>query len=328
MAPSAGGGGLEAELRAGPGGHGLVRADRVDRRRPRDRGLSVPPASRRTIPHGSAGFAQPVPHAVADGPLHHDQPLDPGPAHHARDGMSARRPRPVRKPVARTPVWVAPAAVVAGLALLVAVFLVIRWYVTPANNLIKPIQGSALTGPNGRPEVFYYGAEFCPYCAAQRWPLIIALSRFGTFSGLQATTSSSSDVFPNTPTFTFRNATYTSQYLDFLSVETTDRDRNPLQTPTASERQLVSSYDPGGTIPFIDVANRYAMTGAMYTPDTLGGMSLRAVADALKDPSSTQARAIIGSANLTTAAICKANADQPGTVCSSSAIQSLEKNLK
>jgi len=275
--------------------------------------------------------------------------------------MSARRPRPVRKPVARTPVWVAPAAVVAGLALLVAVFLVIRWYVTPlpptplpssatadvvaaittlpasefetvgagtANNLIKPIQGSALTGPNGRPEVFYYGAEFCPYCAAQRWPLIIALSRFGTFSGLQATTSSSSDVFPNTPTFTFRNATYTSQYLDFLSVETTDRDRNPLQTPTASERQLVSSYDPGGTIPFIDVANRYAMTGAMYTPDTLGGMSLRAVADALKDPSSTQAKAIIGSANLTTAAICKANADQPGTVCSSSAIQSLEKNLK
>ena len=275
--------------------------------------------------------------------------------------MSARRPRPVRKPVARTPVWVAPAAIVAGLAVLVAAVLVIRWYVTPlppkapsqeatvqivstittlpasefdsvgqgtANNLIKPITGTPLKGPSGKLEVFYYGAEFCPYCAAQRWPLIIAMSRFGTFSGLQTTTSSSTDVYPNTPTFTFRNATYTSQYIDFRSVETTDRDRNPLQTPTAAEQQLVSQYDPGGTIPFIDVANRYAMTGAMYTPDTLGGMSLRAVADALKDPSSTQARAIIGSANLTTAAICKANAHQPGTVCSSSAIQSLEKNLK
>ena len=275
--------------------------------------------------------------------------------------MSARRPRPVRKPVARTPVWVAPAAIVAGLAVLVAAFLVIRWYVTPlppkapsqeatvqivstittlpasefdsvgqgtANNLIKPITGTPLKGPSGKLEVFYYGAEFCPYCAAQRWPLIIAISRFGTFSGLQTTTSSSTDVYPNTPTCTFRNATYTSQYIDFRSVETTDRDRNQLQTPTAAEQQLVSQYDPGGTIPFIDVANRYAMTGAMYTPDTLGGMSLRAVADALKDPSSTQARAIIGSANLTTAAICKANADQPGTVCSSSAIQSLEKNLK
>jgi len=276
--------------------------------------------------------------------------------------MSARRPRPVRKPVARTPVWVMPAAVLAGLALLVAAFLVIRWYTTPlpppplasgsnaavvatltglpasefdsvgqgsaTNNLIKPISGSPLNGPNGKPEVFYYGAEFCPYCAAQRWPLVIALSRFGTFSGLQTTSSSSSDVFPNTPTLTFRNATYSSQYLDFVSVETTDRDRNPLQTPSAAQQQLVSSYDPGGTIPFIDVANRYAISGAMYTPDTIGGMSWQAVADAAKDPNSTQAKAIIGSANLMTAAICKATSDQPATVCSSTTIQSLEKNLK
>src|SRR5438105_15817812 len=113
-----------------------------------------------------------------------------------------------------------------------------------------------------------------------------------------------------------------------MPVEAADRHRNALHTPTAAKQHLVSQYDPGGTIPFTHVANRYAMTGALYTPDTLCGMSLRSVADALKDPSSTQARAIIGSANLTTAAICKANADQPGTVCSSSAIQSLEKNLK
>src|SRR5207247_10753007 len=275
--------------------------------------------------------------------------------------MSTKRARPMRKPVAHTPVWVGPAAIAAVLAVVVATFLVIRWYTTPitptppsvdttqqvvsqitslpasefesvgqgtANNLIKPVTGTPLTGATGKPEVFYLGGEFCPYCAAERWPLIVALSRFGTFSGLQATSSSSTIEYPNTPTFTFRNATYTSQYIDFRSVETTDRDRNQLQTPTAAEQQLVSQYDPGGTIPFIDVANRYAMTRAMYTPDTLGGMSLRAVADAFNDPTSTQARAIIGSANLTTAAICKANADQPGTVCSSSAIQRLEKNLK
>ena len=34
------------------------------------------------------------------------------------------------------------------------------------------------------PEVLYLGAEYCPYCAAQRWTTIIALSRFGTWSGL------------------------------------------------------------------------------------------------------------------------------------------------
>ena len=134
-------------------------------------------------------------------------------------------------------------------------------------------------------------------------------------------------MYPNTPTLTFRNATYSSQYLDLLTVETTDRDRNPLQSPSASEQQLVNSYDPGGTIPFIDIANRYAISGAMYSPDTVGGMSWQAVADALKDPNSTQARAIIGSANLITAAICKATGDQPGTVCGGTTIQDLEKKL-
>ena len=197
-----------------------------------------------------------------------------------------------------------------------------------ANNLIKPISGTALTGSTGKPEVFYYGAEFCPYCAAQRWPLIIALSRFGTFSGLQTTTSSSTDVFPDTVTFTFRSASYTSQYVDFRAVETTDRDQKPLQSPTAAEQQLVSSYDAAGTIPFIDFANRYMATGAMYSPDTVGGMSWLAVADAVKQADSTQAKAIIGSANLITAAVCKVTGDKPAEVCSSATIQSLEKNLK
>jgi thiol-disulfide isomerase/thioredoxin len=280
--------------------------------------------------------------------------------------VSSRRPArkgatraPVRKPVAGTPSWVMPAAVVAGLAVLVAAFLVIRWYTTPlppkapsqdttaqvisiitslpssefdtvgqgtANNLVKPISGSTLTGASGRPEVVYIGAEYCPYCAAQRWPLIIALSRFGTFSGLQTTTSSSTDVYPNTITFTFRSATYTSQYIDFHSVETLDRDQNKLQTPSSTDQQLIARY--GGSIPFLDFGNHYASTGAYYLPDIISGMSWLALADTLKQPDSAQAKAIIGSANLMTAAICKMNGDQPASVCSSATIQNLEKNLK
>ena len=282
--------------------------------------------------------------------------------------MSSRRPvgkgatrAPVRKPVAGAPSWVTPAAVVAGLAVLTAAFLVIRWYTTPlppkapsqdttaqviaiitslpspefdavgqgtANNLVKPISGSALTGATGKPEVIYIGAEYCPYCAAQRWPLIIALSRFGTFSGLQTTTSSSSDVNPNTITFTFRSATYTSQYIDFHAVETLDRDQNQLQTPSPTDQQLINRFDSGGTIPFLDFGNRYASTGAYYLPDIISGMSWLALADTLKQPDSVQAKAIIGSANLMTAAICKMNGDQPPSVCSSATIQNLEKNLK
>lgn len=276
--------------------------------------------------------------------------------------MSARPPRtrPLRKPVSTTPSWLAPVAVVAAIALLVAAFLLIRWYTTPlppppltvdatqqvitsitslpaseldavgtgsANNLIKRVTGAPLTGPSGHPEVFYMGAEYCPYCAAERWPMIIALSRFGTFTGLKTTSSSSSDIYPNTPTFTFHGATYTSQYVDFVSVETTDRNQNPLESPTSAQQALVNQYDTSGSIPFVDFGNRYAFSGAMYLPDVLGGMSWKAVADSLAQPTSPQAKAILGSANLITAAVCKLTADQPATVCSSSTIQNIEKTL-
>jgi thiol-disulfide isomerase/thioredoxin len=273
---------------------------------------------------------------------------------------AAKNPRPMRKPVSRTPAWVTPVAAAAAIALVVAGFLLIRWYTTPAptpplapdatqvvvnalsglpaaeldsigqgsaNNLIKPVSGTPLTGPSGKPLVFYFGAEYCPYCGAERWPIIVALSRFGTFSGLKTTSSSSTDIYPNTPTFTFHGATYTSQVVEFQAVETTDRNQNALDTPTATQAALVSRYDTSGSIPFVDLGNRYAFAGAMYLPDILAGMSWQAVADALAQPDSQQAKAVLGSANLVTAAVCRLTADQPSTVCSSTAIQAIEKKL-
>src|ERR1017187_1249607 len=42
------------------------------------------------------------------------------------------------------------------------------------------INGTALTA-NGKPEILYVGGEYCPYCAFERWGMIVALSRFGNF---------------------------------------------------------------------------------------------------------------------------------------------------
>src|SRR5207253_2294553 len=105
---------------------------------------------------------------------------------------------------------------------------------------------TSITGPpllnGGKPEVFYVGGEFCPFCAVERWSMIIALSRFGNFSNVQYMLSSSSDVFPNTHTFTFRNAEYNSPYISFVGVEeygrggTTDV-KQPL---TSTQQSLVS----------------------------------------------------------------------------------------
>ncbi len=271
----------------------------------------------------------------------------------------ARPARPVRKPVSKTPSWILPVAVVAVIAIVIAGFLIIRWYTTPlppkplpadttqqlvtqisslpasefdsvgqgtANNLIKPISGTALTGSTGKPEVFYFGAEYCPYCAAQRWALVIALSRFGTWSNLKTTSSSSTDVYPNTPTFTFHGASYTSQYIDFDAVETTDRDQKPLETPTAAQQALVNKYDTSNSIPFVDLGNRYAFAGSMYLPDLLAG-DWQTIANQLQQSNSKQAQAVLGSANLLTAAVCKLTGDQPAAVCSSQTIKSLESKL-
>ena len=276
--------------------------------------------------------------------------------------MSTRRAtirKPVRKAVRGTPPWVVPVAAVAGIALVIATFFLIRWYLTPmtpkratpdttqavvtqltslptaqfeavgqgsANNLIKPISGTALTGPTGKPLVLYIGAEYCPYCAAQRWALNDALGSFGTFSRLLTTTSSSNDAYPDTPTFTFHGATYTSDYIDFRGVEETDRDQNPLETPSAADQQIYSKYGTG-SIPFVNFGGRYVLNGAMYSPDLLGGQSWQPIADELKDPATPQARAVIGSANLITAAICKSANDKPASVCSTPTIQALEKKL-
>src|SRR5262249_28761649 len=74
---------------------------------------------------------------------------------------------------------------------------------------IKPVTGPALAS-GGKPEMLYIGAEWCPYCAAERWAMAVALNRFGTFSPLKGIHSSATDVFPNTATLTFHQAKYTS----------------------------------------------------------------------------------------------------------------------
>ena len=52
-----------------------------------------------------------------------------------------------------------------------------------ANNPPTAITAPALK-QGGKPRVLYIGAEYCPYCAAQRWAVAQALSRFGTWTGL------------------------------------------------------------------------------------------------------------------------------------------------
>ncbi|MBO0744383.1 MAG: DUF929 family protein [Candidatus Dormibacteraeota bacterium] len=191
-----------------------------------------------------------------------------------------------------------------------------------AHNLLKPTnQAAMLRGPNGKPELVYVGAEWCPYCAAERWSLVVALSRFGSFGNLGQTSSASSDAFPNTPTFSFHNATYRSSVLDFVPVETQNRNRQPLESPTSNEQQLMKRYDPDGSIPFVLIGGRMAESGSGYQPDALSGHSMDEIASNLDNPSAASTQAIVGDANVLSAAICQLTSGRPGDVCQSASVQ-------
>ena len=199
-------------------------------------------------------------------------------------------------------------------------------------SAFTPLSGApALTGPNGRPEVFFVGSEDCATCAAERWGLVIALSRFGSFGRLYLTQSASGVAFPDTATFTFRNATYASHYVDLVAVETADRTGAALSAPTADEQGLIARFDAppyvpaagAGSTPWIDVANRYATQGAGFTPAVLGGLSWADVVEKLGNAADPVTRGIVGTAGDITAAICRATGMQPASVCGAPPISQL-----
>jgi hypothetical protein len=213
----------------------------------------------------------------------------------------------------------------------------------PASSFDKAGTGDATGGPksikapsltaDGKPRVLYVGAEYCPYCAAERWAVTVALSRFGTFSKLGTTHSSSADTDPNTPTLSFHDSRYTSDLISFTGVEQTTNKQTAtgyqkLDSLTAADSKLTQTYDAApyvpsgsaGSIPFIDIAGKYVSSGATYDPGILAGKTQMQVAKALHDPSSDIAKSVNGSANLFTAAICKTTGDKPTAVCSSSGV--------
>ena len=146
---------------------------------------------------------------------------------------------------------------------------------------IPAVNGGTPLTSGGKPEMLYMGAEYCPYCAAERWSMIVALSRFGTFSGLSTVHSSTTDTPSNIPTFTFHGSSYTSKYLTFTPVEmqTNVVDQSTgqypvLEKPTAAQQALLTKYDAppyvasadAGAIPFIYFGGKYLSVGATDDP--------------------------------------------------------------
>lgn len=229
---------------------------------------------------------------------------------------------------------------------------------------IVPIATAALSS-GGKPEVVYVGAEYCPYCAAARWPLTVALSRFGSFRGLDVTASSPLVAYGDTDTLSFKGAAYKSKYLTFRATEeysnvcepkdvisNEERDPGspewespefvcnngafePLEKLAPSVSELVAKVDSvpdfgrvgADVIPFVDFGGRYAFSGAAFSPAVLRAKSWTAIAGSLSDPSSTVGKTVLEAANTYTAILCELTGNRPPAVCGQAVIKSAEARL-
>jgi hypothetical protein len=213
---------------------------------------------------------------------------------------------------------------------------------SPANPVTPPQatgshqQWQASTGARSAlPVVYFYGAEFAPYAAAQRWPLIMALSRFGTFGRLGLMQSSATTAFPDLSTFTFWSVGYTSKYVSLQSVERysslnpTGGSYLPLQSPDAQETAAVAQYAPSAdTFALTDVANQFVLTGSAYSPSVLDGLSQDQIAGDLATPAAPLAQALVTAANEISATICAVDGGKPGAVCESRGVLAADQVLK
>ncbi|HVC15293.1 MAG TPA: DUF929 family protein [Acidimicrobiales bacterium] len=190
----------------------------------------------------------------------------------------------------------------------------------------------------GKPGLFVLLGEFCPFCAAERWSIITSLSRFGTFSGLRTMQSAPKDVYPKTQTFTFNGATYTSPYISARLLEAYGQEKatghRPLiHKPTRADDALIAKYDissttRSGNIPFVDVGNKVIFSGASFNPQPLQTLSRKTIAAALKNPSNSVGKMVLGTSNYMSAAICSIDGGKPGAVCSSAGVKAAASALK
>ncbi len=212
----------------------------------------------------------------------------------------------------------------------------------PDTTLAAPavLSGQPPLQSAGKPEVLYVGAEYCPFCGAERWPLIVALSRFGRFTGLKNMQSAPLSVFPGTQTFSFVGAGYASRYLAFSGVELYSDAVNArgsfarIDTLTPIQTLAVARYGgrpaagaASGTYPFVDIGNRMVATTSAFSPAVLVKQSQAAIAGGLSQADNPITQAVVASANQLTAGMCAVTRQQPATVCTSRGVRDAAASL-
>jgi hypothetical protein len=180
----------------------------------------------------------------------------------------------------------------------------------------------------GKVRVISLNAAWCPHCAANSWPLAIALDRFGSLGGLRVVDTGTyyekaldaKPAYSHTRGLSFISATYSSSLVEFEPIVIADRKGRALRKPTSAQQKVLAKFDPKGGFPAVAIGGVFGLVGSGYDPGVLAHASPGLVVHDARDPSTPIARAVDGEANVITAAICVADGQQPAQVCSSAGV--------
>lgn len=210
----------------------------------------------------------------------------------------------------------APASISEDLAAVPLDAIAAAYAANPPQNPVAPNPEGEERAEGEKPEVLYVGAEFCQYCAGERWALNVALSKFGEFSDLQLITSSGLDV----PTLSYVGSEYASEHVAFNPIELQDQNGDPLEDATDEEMELFRGLG-GGSFPFIDFGGKAYQQGGSVDIDVLIGRSQTDIAGELAKSTAddTDPNSIPGTVNATAGefirTICELTGEQPADVC-------------
>ena len=198
--------------------------------------------------------------------------------------------------------------------------------------MTDPDVPAAVSGPPlteaGKPEVLYVATGYCPYCAAENWALIVALSRFGQFTGLTTSRSPQFEDVPPIDTWTFYGSSYTSPYLAFVPVETRSNvlvspkankedaaSYRVLQHLTGAEQAVFDKYDNQRSTPFVDFADQAVQTGSGILADLVANNTWEQLAADLRHPETLEGATLLNEADTLTAELCSLTGGRPAAAC-------------
>jgi len=185
------------------------------------------------------------------------------------------------------------------------------------------ITDQRLKRPSGKSLVFFMGAGFCPFCAAERWAIVNALANFGNWEGLAETVSAGQDEkYLNIPTVSFAQAKYTSDYVEFIGRETADRYFEPLQELGEKDYEILDMFNPDQIIPFLLIDGQFMQVGAGYSPQILEGMDHIKVRTELENPKSAVGKTMRAEIDNIVALVCKSTGSKTAP-CNLDSVKSL-----